>query len=113
MPYFSWTSFCDKLDEALFPLTNLKNANKYFIISAISVFFVCVLFAFVYIEVARDNINKLGIMVPFIIATVGIGVGWLGMLCFSARRKRMVNEAMELVCDETSVLNPGILFQVS
>ncbi|KAL7546155.1 hypothetical protein ACHAWF_009497 [Thalassiosira exigua] len=105
----SWNSFCDKLDEALSPITTLKRAVK---IQAM-VLAVCVpLFVFVGVTFAMGS-SMGGFRTNLFLVLFGAAIGGiLSVAIYSARCRNNVNEGLKKACRDLSTLYQDITFRM-
>lgn len=117
----SWNSFCDKIDEALLPITKMKKAMKKCCFYPLALFVPLILVGLIASAiVATRSIDdsssgesmKKVLPVIFLIAFV-VSILWaISMANYSSRCKKKVNEEVEKVCYKTSTSHPGISFKV-
>jgi len=117
----SWNSFCDKIDEALLPITKMKKAMKNWCLYPLAIFvplFLVGLFASAIVATQSMDDSSSGesmkIVLPilFLIAFVASILWAMSIADYSSRCKTKVNEKIEKVCYKTSTSHPGISFKV-
>mmetsp|Transcript_11885 Transcript_11885/g.20644 ORF Transcript_11885/g.20644 Transcript_11885/m.20644 type:complete len:308 (+) Transcript_11885:81-1004(+) len=116
----SWNSFCDKVDDALSPISRMNQAMKKCCFYPLAVFIPAILVGLVATAVVMNLPNDtngselLKNLLPlvFLVACVASLAWAFGMVKYSSICKRKVNEKLARVCYDTSTSYPGISFQV-
>ncbi len=113
--YSSWTSFCDKVDEALLPAAKAKSRMAVFIVFLVALIIGMVLFGFIAFsrDSNSDSYHNEGLsMIPYFVAFLLTVGGIMALMCWGARVRHRIEEDVEKVCDGISTLHSGIYMHV-
>lgn len=117
---FAWKSFCDKMDEALKPVTMAKKIMAFGIGGTITVALTFIIVGFVtFATLASKSVSSFGDstspalgMIPFGVGMVLMIVGSVGSSCYASSKSSEAMNAMKKVCEETSAMHQGISFHI-
>jgi len=117
----SWNSFCDKIDEALLPITKMKKAVKNWCLYPLALFIPLFLVGLIASAIVAtqstddsssgENMKKM-LPILFLIAFVASILWAMSIADYSSRCKTKVNEKIAKVCYKTSTSHPGISFKI-
>jgi len=117
----SWKSLCDKIDEALTPMTNMNRNMKKWCVFPLAIFVPLVLIILVAAAIVAnhsmiessigESMNKV-LPILFLVALVGSVALPFIMVDYSSRCRKKVNARLEKICYEASTLCPGVSFKV-
>ena len=119
---FAWKSFCDKMDEALKPVTMAKKIMAFGIGGTMTVAFTFIIVGFVTFATLASNYNTVSSfghstspalgMIPFGVGMVLMIVGSVGSSCYASSKSSEAMNAMKKVCEDTSAMHQGISFHI-
>eukprot|EP00562_Extubocellulus_spinifer_P032409 CAMPEP_0178706930 /NCGR_PEP_ID=MMETSP0699-20121125/15700_1 /TAXON_ID=265572 /ORGANISM="Extubocellulus spinifer, Strain CCMP396" /LENGTH=235 /DNA_ID=CAMNT_0020354825 /DNA_START=316 /DNA_END=1023 /DNA_ORIENTATION=- len=104
----SWTSFCDKIDEALMPLDRVKRNHLLSFIAFVPLNVALMIIA--YFLTTRTKL-RVPVVTPTVLVLLGMA-GMIGVKSYAEKRLQKVLQCVEAICEDTSNQYSQISFHV-
>mmetsp|Transcript_34717 Transcript_34717/g.75984 ORF Transcript_34717/g.75984 Transcript_34717/m.75984 type:complete len:250 (+) Transcript_34717:92-841(+) len=107
----AWTSFCDKVDDALKPLDQVRRISRLTFVAFFALFLVFMILPI--LTISSDPSSGMNFpFIGFIIGPLLLMAGMIGMQCYAKQKSTNALKGLEAVCEDISKQYSQLSFHV-